>query len=169
MPTAAAAIIARNAPNRIRKAVSRPAFLPAAVSRLLSICSQRQGEQCLLFNIVGFCRAGSRAGTGRTLDRQHRTVTSEMPQTRKHVIERAHVGRLLLHPNNFCVQVTREFSREFRLRKWIHLLDEGNSDIGNFLLLAFHAEFMADLSSAEQNSTSFLYFCLGTHTKKVSA
>src|SRR5690242_20507587 len=104
-----------------KKSQSRVVFATAPASESLAIGSQGEREKRLLLNIVSLCRSGSGAGAGRTLDRQHRAVTSKMPQTRKHIVERSHVGRLFLHPDDFGLGITGKFRREFGLGKWVEL------------------------------------------------
>ena len=57
-----------------------------------------------------------------------------------------------------------EFGCDFRLRKWVHLLDGSDSDIRNLSLFSLKTKFVPDFSCAQQNPASISDFCIGPHT-----
>src|SRR5580704_10111865 len=73
-----------------------------AVAALLFVLAIREGErdQRLLLDLVRFRGTGRRARARRTLHRHHRAFTRDVAQTRQHVEQRSHVGRLFLHPHD---------------------------------------------------------------------
>src|SRR5215467_6065984 len=105
------AVMATNEASRMTKCRERKAFAACpggggiadsiAGCESVAIGGQRQRQQGLLFDVVSFCRTGGWAGARRALYREHMLSTSEMTQSWQHVVQRAHVCRLFLHPDDF--------------------------------------------------------------------
>jgi hypothetical protein len=72
---------------------------------------------------------------------------------RQDVGQRAHVGRLFLHPDDFArVRMARNFRAQLVFRKGIELVEKQDGRIGIAALFAFGAQFVADFSAADQDS-----------------
>ena len=71
--------------------------------------------------------AGGGAGAGGALDAQDGSAAGEAFEARQHEGERAHVGGLFLHPDEFArVGVAVHFGGEFRFRERIKLLEKND-------------------------------------------
>src|SRR5271168_2329709 len=98
-------------------------------------------------------RSGRRCRTLITLHTQDGAVPGDAPQQRHHVEERAHVRRLLLHPDDLLGPgMLVERSLQLCLGPWIHLLEEDDADGHIFSLGTLDAEVVADLSAADEEA-----------------
>src|SRR5579872_1311951 len=95
---------------------------------VLSLRRKRQCQQRLLLDFMSLGAAAGWTRAGAALHGKHVTFPCNALQTRKHIEQRSHVGRLFLHPDDIAfVAVAREFSGQFFLRKRIQLLHEYDS------------------------------------------
>ena len=103
--------------------------------------------------MVGSGRACRRAWAGGAFHGQHGAVSRNVAQSRHHVEERAHVGRLFLHPYDFAgVGVLIDGGFQFCFVEGVHLVHEDDGRALILAALAFHAEFVPDLSGADQDA-----------------
>ena len=99
---------------------------------------------------------------------KHRAVAGDAFQARQHVEQRAHVGGLFLHPDDFGVlAVAVEFGGDFLLGERIELFEEDDGGGGVFSLLSFGLKFVADFSGADQDAVGFSDFGVGDDVQKI--
>ncbi len=92
---------------------------------------ESQRDQCSLLELVSLGRSGRRAGARRALHRAHWNALNIMLNARQDVRERAHVGGLFLHPDNFArIRMARNFRAQFILRKRIELVEKQDRRFG---------------------------------------
>ena len=109
--------------------------------------------RALLLDLVGLGGAGGGASGGASLYAEHGAVTGQTAQEGHHVEQGAHVGRLLLHPDDLLgVGVLVEGRLQFNFGPWVELLDEKDTDGHVFALCTLDAEVVADLSGADEEA-----------------
>src|SRR6476661_6666401 len=97
-------------------------------------------------------RSSGRARRRRALYRTEWRSAGQTLQLRRQEVERAHVGRLFLHPEEFArVCMLRECCFQFSFRQRKKLLQEDDGGFAVAAALAFTAQFMADLAAAHDN------------------
>src|SRR5215471_9006527 len=137
MAYAATAIVSRKEEKKIRNRVSHEirtrgalpsvAGVALGVTGSVTIASKGQRKQRFLFYIVSLRGTRGRAGTCGPPYRKHGPLARQVAKAGKHVIQRAHIGRLFLHPDDLaCVRMTLELGGKLCFRKWIQLVDEGD-------------------------------------------
>src|SRR5271167_4346868 len=103
-----------NRPNRSGK---------SKVKCRLCRLAQGESEQRLLLQFVSLGRTSSRSRVGSTLDASQLRAKDPL-QARRDKRERAHVGRLFLHPDKFAgIVVTAQDVTDLVFGKGIHLLE----------------------------------------------
>lgn len=128
----------------------------------LSLPSRKsQSEQSLLFQFVSLGRTRRGARAGRAFDRPQRQITGKLPDAGQNVKERPHIRRLLLHPDDFPrLSVARQLGAKFSLWKRIKLIEEDDGSFAIATPIAFHAQFVADFPSTNQNPLRTINFPL---------
>src|SRR5260370_31691077 len=97
-----------------------------------------------------------------TLNDQHPSIACQTPQQGHDVEECAHVGRLLLYPDDLLgFGMLIERCLKFGLGPGIHLLEEDDADAEVLALGALDAEVVADLSAAHQQAARVLHVVVG--------
>src|ERR1700693_100054 len=100
--------------------------------------------------------AGSGAGAGTALNRQHVAIAGYALEAGKHIEQSAHVGGLFLHPDNVAgLAVAGEFNGEFFVWKRIELFEKYDGGRVAFSLLTLGLELVADFSGADQDTLRF--------------
>src|SRR5215472_6717599 len=123
------------------------------VFKSLALRGKGESQQGLLLHFMRFGAAGGRAGAGATFYREHGALSCNAAQAWKHVEQCSHVGGLLLHPDDIALlAVAFKFGDQIFLGKWIELLQEHDGGCRPFSLAALGAEFMSDLSCADQDA-----------------
>src|SRR5260221_14170603 len=90
-----------------------------------------------------------------------------MLNARQYIRERAHVGGLFLHPDNFArIGMARNFRAQFVLRKRIKLIEKKYRRVTVAALFAFRAQLVADFSAADQNAFRGSDFAIGNDPLK---
>src|SRR5271169_4146825 len=114
-----------------------------------------QGEQGFLLELVGFGGASGGAGAGGALHRADANVLglSNALETRQNVEERAHVGRLLLDPDDFAgVGMGVNGGRNLGFGQWVELVQEKDCSGCVFAAAAFGAELVANFAAGDQDA-----------------
>src|SRR5262249_46579629 len=174
MAYAATAIISRKEEKKIRNSRSheiRPrGASPSVVNVALglrgsvTIASEGEGKQRFLFHVVSLRRARGRALTRGPSYRQHRPLARQVAKPRQHVIQRAHVGRLFLHPHDLaCVRMTLELGCELCFRKWIELIDERDGYTGGLFPGSFQAKLVPNFPTAKQDAAGIRDLPIGSY------
>ena len=83
---------------------------------------------------------------------------------------RAHIARFFLHPHKFPrIRVTIHFRRNFRLGKWIQLLDENDRRSIFRMPLSFGDKLVPDFPGAEQHAFRGAVAHIRNHGLKAAA
>src|SRR5260221_1900207 len=118
-----------------------------------SKCGECQLHQGLLVHLMRRARTGGWTGRGRTLHRTQRRYAGQSLQLRRQKIQRSHVGRLFLHPQELTrISMMRKRGLQFGFRQRKELFQEDDRGPGIATALAFAAQLMADFSRTDDDA-----------------
>jgi len=117
--------------------------------------SEGQSDERFLFEVVGFGRAGGRAGAGGTLNGTDAEILGlgDALEARKNIEQGAHVGGLFLNPDNFAgVGMRVNGGGDFGFRERIELIKEEHGGGVIVATAAFGAKFVANFAAGDKDA-----------------